>query len=90
MEVNPGLPQPPGTTLTLSCVPGFELTGDKEVECREGQEFVFNNQPECSKFIYFLVSLILVHVIRFVFNNQPECSKFIYFLVSLILAHVIR
>ena len=52
MEVNPGLPQPPGTNVTLSCVPGFELTGDKEVQCKEVQDFVFTNQPECSKFIY--------------------------------------
>ena len=70
MEVNPALPQPPGTTVTLSCVSGFELKGDKEVECSKGQEFVFTNQPECSKFIYLLV--IMYREIYFIRTIQPK------------------
>ena len=37
-----------GETLTLSCEPGYELTGDKEVTCDQFQTFTFIAEPLCS------------------------------------------
>ena len=46
----PTLPQVAGTVLSVSCNPGYELTGDKEVTCQRLQEFTFDTEPQCGEF----------------------------------------
>ena len=49
MVIEPTLPQVAGTVLSVSCNPGYELIGDKEVTCQRLQEFTFNTEPQCSE-----------------------------------------
>ena len=54
MVIEQTLPQVSGTVLRVSCNPGYELTGDKEVTCQRLQEYTFNTEPLCGVLIILL------------------------------------
>ena len=38
-----------GTVLTLSCMEGYRLTGDKVVTCTKDTEFQYTTEPQCGE-----------------------------------------
>ena len=51
MKADKYFPVTVGTTVTLSCIPGYELKGDKTVTCTKETDFTFSEEPECGEYL---------------------------------------
>ena len=47
MRTNQAFPVIKGTVVSLSCAPGFQLTGDQTVTCSVDTDFQYGTQPQC-------------------------------------------
>ena len=81
MRANKAFPVAEGTVVSLSCIPGFQLTGDGTVTCSVGTEYKYSAQPQCGEFFisvsHFWLGLspCLMHNLRHKLILQSTVSQ---------------
>ena len=49
LETTTQFPVNCGTTVTVSCGPGYELKGDNQITCDRDTSFTYDTEPTCQK-----------------------------------------